>query len=271
VKESSTKQYNVLSLGAGVQSTALALQCAHGEVTPMPDAAIFADTHEPAEVYEHLDWLETQLPYPVYRVSGGDIYKDVLNSAKTGDRVSNPPFYTVDDKGDRGILRRKCTADYKVVQIVRKVREIMGFKKGERVVGAHCTQYIGISFDEVTRMKEAPEKWITHRWPLVENQVRRHQCQEWLERNGYPRAPRSACTFCPYHDNGYWKYLRDNAPVEFEEACDFDEQIRGGISGTETTLYLHPECIPLREVDLRTDIDRGQLTFLDECDSVCFL
>lgn len=34
----------VLSLGAGVQSTTLALLAAHGEIGPMPDCAIFADT-----------------------------------------------------------------------------------------------------------------------------------------------------------------------------------------------------------------------------------
>ena len=51
------KELTILSLGAGVQSTCLALMAAKGEVTPMPDAAIFADTHEPKEVYEHLDWL----------------------------------------------------------------------------------------------------------------------------------------------------------------------------------------------------------------------
>jgi hypothetical protein len=42
----------VLSLGAGVQSTTLALMAAHGEVGPMPDCAIFADTcWEPKAVY----------------------------------------------------------------------------------------------------------------------------------------------------------------------------------------------------------------------------
>jgi hypothetical protein len=45
----------VVSLGAGVQSTTMALMAAHGELTPMPDAAIFADTGwEPKAVYEHL-------------------------------------------------------------------------------------------------------------------------------------------------------------------------------------------------------------------------
>jgi hypothetical protein len=34
----------MLNLGAGVQSTALALMAAHGEIGPMPDCTIFADT-----------------------------------------------------------------------------------------------------------------------------------------------------------------------------------------------------------------------------------
>ena len=49
---------NVLSLGAGVQSSTLALMAAHGEIEPMPDCAIFADTgDEPKDVYEWLKWL----------------------------------------------------------------------------------------------------------------------------------------------------------------------------------------------------------------------
>ena len=61
---------NALSLGAGVQSSTLALMAMQGEVEPMPDCAIFADTgDEPKAVYEWLKWLETQLPFPVYHVS----------------------------------------------------------------------------------------------------------------------------------------------------------------------------------------------------------
>ena len=65
---------NYISLGAGVQSSAMALMAAHGEITPMPEAAIFADTqHEPEEVYAWLDWLKEQLPFPVHEVSKGDL------------------------------------------------------------------------------------------------------------------------------------------------------------------------------------------------------
>ena len=57
---------NILSLGAGVQSSTLALMAAKGEIGPMPDAAIFADTGwEPRKVHEYLDWLEKLVPCPV--------------------------------------------------------------------------------------------------------------------------------------------------------------------------------------------------------------
>jgi len=47
---------NVLSLGAGVQSSTMALMAAKGEITPMPDCAIFADTQaEPQSVYD--SWI----------------------------------------------------------------------------------------------------------------------------------------------------------------------------------------------------------------------
>ena len=47
-----------LSLGAGVQSTTVALMAAHGEIGPLPDCAIFADTGwEPQAVYDHFAWL----------------------------------------------------------------------------------------------------------------------------------------------------------------------------------------------------------------------
>lgn len=43
---------HIISLGAGVQSSTLALMAAAGEIAPMPVAAIFADTQdEPASVY----------------------------------------------------------------------------------------------------------------------------------------------------------------------------------------------------------------------------
>lgn len=85
----------VLSLGAGVQSTTLALMAAHGEVGPMPDCAIFSDTGwEPKAVYEYLAWLMSPnvLPFPIHAVAAGNIRDDLIAGAQGARWASIPAF-----------------------------------------------------------------------------------------------------------------------------------------------------------------------------------
>ena len=109
----------ILSLGAGVQSSTMAMMAAEGYIKPMPDCAIFADTgYEPPEVYEYLNWLEKQLPFPVYRVMKGNIRDDMVNSVDNGTRFPTAPFFTVNaETGKKGMLMRQCTNDYKIQPI----------------------------------------------------------------------------------------------------------------------------------------------------------
>ena len=96
----------VLSLGAGVQSTTLALMAAAGEM-PMPDCAIFADTQwEPAAVYEHLAKLEATLPFPIYKVTAGAyVTRRWLESTSGGKRFAAIPWFTLSPRGKPGIGR----------------------------------------------------------------------------------------------------------------------------------------------------------------------
>ena len=83
---------HIISLGAGVQSSTMALMAAHGEITPIPKCAIFADTQdEPEAVYQWLDQLETLLPFPILRRTRGSLSAHVYDQIKAGKRVSNPP------------------------------------------------------------------------------------------------------------------------------------------------------------------------------------
>lgn len=123
---------HIISLGAGVQSSTMALMASHGEITPMPDCAIFADTGaEPKRVYEWLDWLETQLPFPVYRVMHGEgllanLMLEIKRSGKK-DRFVSIPFFT--DSHNGGMVRRQCTKEYKITPIEKKVRELVGLQE----------------------------------------------------------------------------------------------------------------------------------------------
>ncbi len=109
------KTLRVLSLGAGVQSTTIALMIEKGEL-PMVEGAVFSDTGgEPKDVYDHLAWLEKQLSYPVYNVQWRNLKQDILDAANGKLKKFTVPFYTLDKKTNkRGSLLRLCTRDYKV-------------------------------------------------------------------------------------------------------------------------------------------------------------
>jgi hypothetical protein len=269
-----TIKLRVLSLGAGVQSTTMALMAARGEITPMPDAAIFADTGaEPLAVYRHLDWLEGVLPFPVHRVSAGNLREEIVGAMAGTNRMdARPPFFTLSG----GMLNRQCTQDYKILPITRKVRELIGLKKGQRGPKDHpvVEQWIGISCDEAIRMKPSRLSFIRHRWPLIEKEMHRRHCLKWCEERQYPKPAKSACTFCPYTDNARWRDMKANDPASFADAVAIDKVIRAGMPGPKRpkgeAWFVHRDCVPLDEVDLSTAEDRGQLNlFNNECEGMC--
>ena len=264
----------VLSLGAGVQSTTLALLAAHGEV-PMPDVAVFADTGaEPAPVYEHLQWLMSGnvLPFPVVIVSRGNIRTDLLAGVNsTGRRFVTVPFYGRTPGGEQMMARRQCTSEYKLKPIRAWVVAEALRRTGARPRPGFCEMQIGISLDEVERMKPSRVRYIVNTHPLIDLRMRRWDCLRWLERHGYPQPPKSACTFCPFRRNEEWRWLRDRDPAGFEDACRVDEALRenGKAGRFLSDLYLHRTMRPLREADIRSDEERGQRNWLGECEGMC--
>lgn len=269
-------KWNALSLGAGVQSSTLALMAAVGEITPMPDFAIFADTQaEPRSVYTWLDWLEKQLPFPVHRVTRGNMTEEmmILRTAKDGRQWTKgaiPAFMQAPD-GSIGLLGRSCTADYKIAPILKNLRRLCGIKRGEKQV--QVTQWIGISYDEIQRMKPSREKWTQHRWPLIELEMRRHDCLAWLKKHGFPNPPRSACSYCPFHSNKEWRRLKEHEPEAFDEAVRVEKELQRTKAETDNMRsipWLHRSCVPLEDVDLSTEEDAGQLDmFGNECEGLC--
>lgn len=273
--EQATK-WNILNLGAGVQSSTLALMTAAGEINPMPNFAIFADTQaEPDSVYRWLDWLERQLPFPVHRVTRGDMTEYMLELRDTKDgrlyTKSVIPAYMQAPDGSIGLLGRSCTADFKITPILKNLRRLCGIKRGEKSV--QITQWIGISYDEIQRMKPSRDKWTQHRWPLIEREMRRHDCLDWLKRNGFPEPPRSACSYCPFHSNKEWRRLKDHEPEAFAEAVRIEKELqrtKGLTDNIRSVPWLHRSCVPLEQVDLSTEADAGQLDmFGNECEGLC--
>src|SRR6476469_9637008 len=122
----------------------MALMAAHGEIWPMPDYAIFADTGaEPAHVYEHLKWMMSPnvLPFPVHVVSAGNIADDLKRGfTTTGSqgRFAGAPFFIKRMKSNQASYelsmgRRKCTRHYKVDVLKKKQRALLGYAPGLRI------------------------------------------------------------------------------------------------------------------------------------------
>ena len=278
-------KYTVLNLGAGVQSSCLALMAAKGEVTPMPDFAVFADTQaEPQSVYKWLDWLETQLPFPVYRVTKGNLTKDSLQIRTIQKDCKNHkqgmvyvrkiiPLFGQMQNGDVvAAIGRSCTVDYKIKAIEAKIKDVCQVKRAQKE--CTVTQWIGISWDELQRMKESRQLWAQLRHPLIEKRMTRQQCLQWMRGNGYPEPPRSACVYCPFHSNTEWRRLRDEEPKEFERAIEFDFAIREQFRKDpvqKMDVFLHRSCKPLSEIDFDSDEQKGQAVwdFSAECDGMC--
>jgi hypothetical protein len=248
----------------------MTLMAAHGEITPMPDAAIFADTQaEPASVYRWLDWLEKQLPFPVYRVTAGNLEADFLRALNDpNSRCGQPPFFNFNKDKGISLLWRKCTKEYKLEPIRRKVRELSG--------GKSVSQWIGISLDEAHRMKSSGVKYITNRYPLVDIRLTRGDCIEWMKKHGYPTPPRSACIFCPYTSDFRFVNLRDNSPDDWRRLVEFDHAVRAKqkktINGAKITgtIYIHRSCVPIDQVKFQVGSEYGQLDmFGNECEGMC--
>lgn len=266
-------EIHIISLGAGVQSSTMSLMAACGEIKPMPTAAIFADTQaEPASVYRWLDWLEKQLPFPVYRVSAGSLEEDTLRIRQRKDKNGfwNPsgiPAFTTGKDGSLGIGPRQCTHDFKIIPIKREQRRLLNEHGANHVIS-----WVGISLDEAHRMKPTGVRYSTNIWPLVERRISRWDCYRWMESKGYPRPAKSACVFCPFHNDAEWRRLRDEEPEAFKHAVEFEKKYQA--TKRQTTMrgdvWLHSSRKPLDHVDFSTMEERGQISlFGNECEGMC--
>lgn len=264
------KTIRYLSLGAGVQSTALLVMSARGlRGCPKADVAIFADTGcEPRWVYDHLEYLKKWSSIPIEVVSAGKALDATYLSARHYVLV---PFYSFNLAGEPIILRRQCTAEYKIRPIERRVKALLGFQKGERVKDrGEAEAMIGISLDEVRRMRTSRTPWIVNTYPLIDARMTRGHCLDLIRAERVPIPRKSACRICPFRSDESWREMRDHSPEDFEKACQFDDDLRQVRQSYfnenfHSLIYLHSSRRPLREIDF----DDHQATF-DFFEQECF-
>jgi hypothetical protein len=255
---------NVISLGAGKQSSYMLLTALEGAFKYKPDFAIFSDTGcEPDYVYSYVTWLKeyvkTKYNFDIVIVSAGNIVDDTLNYLDgKKSRVAALPLRL---SGNGGLIMRQCTNDYKIAPLRKHLQTI---RNGNKV-----RLWIGISLDEIERIKDSTVKYIENYYPLIENRIRIDQIINWFRENEMREPGKSACLICPFHSDNYWKVFKKQYPNEFEKACKFDDAIRN-YPNLKRQTFLSKHLKPLREIDF-TQHPSLFPELIEECNGLCGL
>jgi hypothetical protein len=242
----------IISLGLGIQSTAMYLMSSLNYID-RADYAIFADPGaELPDTYDLWDnlveWAKNNNGIPLIK-KRKSLYDDIINSKDNPNiRVASIPAFTE----SQGMVRRQCTLEYKINTVIQEARRLHGLKKFKQM--KPTTMYLGISMDEIERMKISSLYNITYEYPLIDKKITRGECIKFLEEKSFYNVKKSSCTFCPYHSNSQWKEIKQNYPEEWKKVIAVDEAIRDkSKNGMKDKLYLHRSLKPIKEAYLQED------------------
>lgn len=246
----------VLSFGAGTQSTAMLILSAEGKL-PKPDLVMFADTGtETAATYRHVhEWAipfcdQHQIPFEIVQSTHGKLHDFYLERR-------NIPMVGI----------AKCTKDFKITPMRQRLREIVGRKNGKCLV--NC--WIGITTDEAGRRHPGDVKWVVKTYPFLDQlNMTRRQCIQLLADRGVV-VGKSGCWLCPYQPKRQWMKLRRSDPDLFEHAAKMEEAVDQRLqeNGRRLRVGFMGDQVRLRELGQIPDL----WSFEDKaCDSgSCFI
>lgn len=243
------------SSGGGVQSAGIAALIVMGKLRP--DLGIIIDTErEQSTTWEYMDNVITPalatVDFKLTRVRKSEYATVDLYGGADGDTLLMPVY--TNQSGDVGKLPTFCSNEWKT-RVVRRWATAQGCKQ--------IDMWLGISADEKRRMKKSAGKW-GYRHPLIELGMNRGDCIELVRKMGWPTPPRSSCWQCPNHTQTEWRDIKENKPIDWQQAINFDRTMRL----KDPNAFLHADCVPLEHADLS---EKNGVLF-EHCDSgLCFV
>ncbi len=203
------KEYHILSLSGGKDSTALAFYIKEN----MPDIHekieyVFCDTGvDLPETYDYLNKIEVYLNKKITYIQPEKSFEHLYSIYKC---LPAPH-------------RRWCTIEL-------KLKPFSKFKK-ERF-HQNCKKlnlYIGIRSDEAHRSKpDGGEDFVNQLYPFIEAGLNKPDIEKILIDNGinfpeyYKWSNRNGCYFCFYQTKMSWLRLKENNPELFEKAMSYE-------------------------------------------------
>ena len=214
----------VISYGGGVQSTALIVLAAKGEIDYK--LALIANVGDDSESPATLVYVRTRV-IPWAKERGIEIVelhkyrKDgeretlLERIERSGKSVPIPMRLTNGMPGNR-----QCTGDFKIGVVAKELKRLGATRESPASVA------MGISIDEYKRMRDSSVPHEVFDYPLIDMKLSRDDCQQIIIDAGLPPAPKSSCYFCPFHNIAAWQELRRDTPDLFAKA----EEIEAGIN-----------------------------------------
>ena len=227
---------HVLSFGAGVNTVALMVMLIR-DGGPL-DEVVFADTGG-----------ETPATYASLELSAGYLAQRGIPLTVVRARPRGTDLFGTAWRRRviPSVQWRWCTRDYKVAPIHRHYRGL----------GVHINQYVGIAYDEIHRMKESQDDYITNLYPLVDRRMSRGDCVALIEQAGLPVPEKSGCFFCPFNSTERWRDLLDEYPGLLDRAILLEENSKHFPSQRLTDqVFRGNDVVTLR--DYRRRLELGQ-------------
>ena len=250
----------VLSFGGGVQTVAMLRMVLAGDM-PRPDAVVFSDTgDEQVATYEAIERERREaerVDLPFFKVDNGIKLSDAM---KAGQGVFSPAFTKSARQPEGRLPFKSCTGRFKIEPMRRFFRE----QGWDRV-----SVWLGITTDEIKRVKPSDVQWAENKHPFIDQGVRRAECEGVLNELGLPLV-KSACVHCPNRTHFGWETVKA-VDADWERAVAVDQSLRHSSDEYET--FVHRDRRPIEDVvqlpqpGLFDDID--QMDAQAECEGIC--
>ena len=224
------KEYHILSLSGGKDSTALAFFMREN----MPES----DTeNEIPETYDYLDKIEIFLNKQITK----------LKPEKSFDHLYDTRRFLP------SIVNRWCTVDLKI-RVYEKYIKSKYLEKNKDVI---IYTYVGIRSDELGRGINNANGQIIIKYPFQEFCINRNDVFKILYNVGinlpdyYKWRKRSGCYFCFYQSPNDWLNLYENHPDLFFKAMEYEK-----FNDKKTKIYGWNISMPLKEMILPENMKR---------------